>query len=158
MRDSAVGVLSRALPGAIPPRRRGTLGLFVPWSREWGPRQGLALSSFGIQRRQSVAAMSESRIERVQRLFLSALEFPEDERETWLVEQCGDDVSLLKEVLTLLQHDEPSKDPLENPLHEAIADAGDLEKLDAEPDETCASDAVHAKALHVRYPHCHNPD
>ncbi len=101
--------------------------------------------------------MGESRIERVQRLFLSALEFPEDEREKWLADQCRDDVSLLEEVLTLLQHDEPSKDPLENPLHEAIADARSLEKLDADPDETHASDDVLARALHVRCPHCHNP-
>ena len=100
--------------------------------------------------------MSESRIERIQRLFLSALEFPEDQRERWLAEQCGEDVALLEEVLTLLQHDEPSKDPLENPRHEAIADAGPLEKLDAVPEQTCACDD-RAKALHVRCPHSHNP-
>ncbi len=61
--------------------------------------------------------MLPSRIDRIQRLFLEALERPEAVRDAWLAEQCGTDAELLEEIQTLLEHDERSKDPLESPLH-----------------------------------------
>jgi serine/threonine protein kinase len=64
--------------------------------------------------------MGEEQFDRVQYLFLTALELPEDQRELWLIQQCGDDQALLQEVRTLLIHDSPADDPLEHPLEQAI--------------------------------------
>ena len=49
-------------------------------------------------------------------LFLAALDIPKDQRDAWLIEQCGEDKQLLAEVRSLLQHDELAKDPLERGL------------------------------------------
>ncbi|MEQ8788438.1 MAG: serine/threonine-protein kinase [Pirellulaceae bacterium] len=66
--------------------------------------------------------MTDLRTGRLQELFLAALEVPEDERESWLVKECGSESALLESVLSLLGHAEPSRDPLEQELDEAIAD------------------------------------
>ncbi|MFK7777167.1 MAG: protein kinase, partial [Gimesia sp.] len=66
--------------------------------------------------------MDKSGLNRLQELFLAALEQPENERSVWLAEQCGDDQDLLKNVQSLLNHDEPMNDPLEKGLNEAIVD------------------------------------
>ncbi len=80
----------------------------------------------------------------VQKLFLSALEIPEDQRDAWLTEQCGEDKQLLAEVRSLLQHDALTKDPLEQGLHPTVFSGAGLEHRDQ-------------AGLHVRCPHCHNP-
>lgn len=64
--------------------------------------------------------MGEEQFDRVQQLFLTALELPAEQRESWLHQQCGDDQALLEEILSLLKHDSPSVDPLEKPLNRAI--------------------------------------
>lgn len=66
--------------------------------------------------------MSEGAADRIQQLFLAALEMPEEERAAWLAEQCGDDQDLLSNVRSLLDHDEPDNDPLEKGINEAIVD------------------------------------
>ncbi len=43
-----------------------------------------------------------------------------EQRDAWLVEQCGDDDELLREVPSLLEHDNPDDDPLEKRLDEAL--------------------------------------
>ncbi|MDF1843525.1 MAG: DrmB family protein [Rubripirellula sp.] len=103
--------------------------------------------------------MSESRINRIQRLFLEALEHPAEERYTWLAEQCGTDAELLREIQTLLEHDELSRDPLERPLNEAIGDVGPLAESGSDPrvTETVGAPKTKTKALRVRCPHCQNP-
>ena len=60
--------------------------------------------------------MSEEKFDRVQQLFLTALERPSAERAVWLREQCGSDLALLEEVRSLLRYDNPADDPLEAPL------------------------------------------
>ena len=66
--------------------------------------------------------MGEDQFDRVQQLFLTALEMPADRRQAWLHEQCSDDLALLEEVRSLLKHDSPANDPLEDPLDFAICD------------------------------------
>ncbi len=66
--------------------------------------------------------MSEPDNNRIQKLFLAALELPVDQRDAWLAEQCGDDANLLSEVRALLEHDSPDDDPLEKGLDEALED------------------------------------
>ena len=51
-----------------------------------------------------------SRFERVQELVLGATEQPPDTRRAWLVDACGDDADLLREVESLLAHAD-SEDP-----------------------------------------------
>ena len=68
--------------------------------------------------------MSQPDSQRVQELFIAALELPSDERDTWLVHQCGPDTNLLNEVRSLLAHDDPVADPLEAGLADTqMADA-----------------------------------
>ena len=57
---------------------------------------------------------------RIQELFLAALDRPAQERDAWLAEQCGDDKELFSNVRALLEHDNPSDDPLEKNLAEAL--------------------------------------
>ena len=71
--------------------------------------------------------MNSDSDQRVQELFLQALDIDSGHRAAWLAEQCGDDQELLKEVNSLLQHDNPSSDPLERGLN--ISDA----PVDANP-------------------------
>ena len=42
--------------------------------------------------------MNEAKFDRIQRLFLAALEQPEEQRESWLAHECGDDRELFREV------------------------------------------------------------
>ncbi len=62
------------------------------------------------------------RPDRVQHLFLMALELPRSERDDWLLQQCGNDSSMLEEVRSLLAHDACGDDPLEKGLDEALVD------------------------------------
>jgi|GEM_PF-2308628 len=64
--------------------------------------------------------MTEAENHRLQELFLAALEVPGEQREAWLIEQCGDDAQLLADVHALLDHDEPTHDPLEQGLDAAL--------------------------------------
>ncbi len=66
--------------------------------------------------------MTDNGENRIQQLFLAALERPSSERDAWLVEQCGQDASLLAEVRSLLEHDTPVDDPLEQGLDRAWPD------------------------------------
>lgn len=66
--------------------------------------------------------MGKEQIDRIQHLFHAALEFPEERRELWLRQQCGDDQLLLDEIHSLLKHDSPAVDPLEDRIDHAIAD------------------------------------
>ncbi len=66
--------------------------------------------------------MNNSGSNRIQELFLAALEIDESQRSAWLAEQCGADQDLLKNVQSLLKHDEPDNDPLEQGLNGAIVD------------------------------------
>tara|TARA_R110002111_G_scaffold260623_1_gene332139 strand:+ start:46823 stop:49360 length:2538 start_codon:yes stop_codon:yes gene_type:complete len=73
--------------------------------------------------------MSDSHAEKVQQVFLSALEVPVEKRDTWLVNECGSNEVLLAEVQSLLNHAAPSVDLLEQNLDEVIADIPHLEDL-----------------------------
>lgn len=66
--------------------------------------------------------MGEKKDDRIQSLFLTALEMPEEQRESWLTTQCGDDQALLREICSLLIHDSPSVDPLEKRLDQVFVD------------------------------------
>lgn len=67
--------------------------------------------------------MSNENTNRVQELFVAALEFPTDEeREIWLTEQCGHDQAMLEEVLSLLEYDSLDHNPLEGGLKDFLAD------------------------------------
>lgn len=101
--------------------------------------------------------MRQSRIVRVQHLFLEALEQPDEDRQSWLADQCGTDAELLGEIRTLLEQDDRSKDPLESPLHEAIADAAPIGTRRSNPPVIHADELQNPRGLHVRCPHCHNP-
>ncbi len=65
--------------------------------------------------------MSNGSSQRVQELFLAALELPDEQRDPWLVDQCGADSALLDEVRSLIRHDSPDDDPLEQQFDEAFA-------------------------------------
>ncbi len=64
--------------------------------------------------------MRDDHNQRIQELFLAALELPAEQREAWLAGQCGADDELLREVRSLLEHDNPDDDPLEKRLDEAL--------------------------------------
>ena len=64
--------------------------------------------------------MGEEQFDRVKHLFLTALELPDEQRELWLRYQCGGDSELFREIRSLLKHDSPSNDPLENSLDREI--------------------------------------
>lgn len=66
--------------------------------------------------------MSESQIDRIQRLFHQALDQPEDVQASWLRSRCGADENLLQEVRSLLEHGSPHDDPLEGPRDQTLAD------------------------------------
>lgn len=66
--------------------------------------------------------MSESGENRVQQIFLAALNMPKEQREAWLVDACGDDKKLLNDVQSLLEHDAPENDILEKGLNGAMPD------------------------------------
>ena len=61
---------------------------------------------------------------RVQEMFLEALQQSDEDRDAWLVDQCGDDAELLAEVRSLLDHDGPDDDLLEQPIDVAIGGIG----------------------------------
>lgn len=100
--------------------------------------------------------MADEQYDQVQHLFLKALELPEERRESWLVEQCGDDQALLDEVRTLLTHDSRADDPLEKPLEKVIADVDAFAKHELE-EEARRYGHAGATAFHIRCPHCQNP-
>lgn len=66
--------------------------------------------------------MAKSRSQKIQQVFLAALEVSEEERDAWLRKECDADNELLAEVQSLLEHAEPSLDLLEQNLDEVIAD------------------------------------
>lgn len=64
--------------------------------------------------------------DRIQSLFLGALNVAADEREVWLIEQCGNQPDVLKELRALLEHANPSADPLEQGLNPDIGPMADV--------------------------------
>ena len=64
--------------------------------------------------------MSSHNDPRIQKLFLAALEMSADQRDGWLVEQCGDDHELLTDIRELFAHDDITDDPLEKGLKDAL--------------------------------------
>ena len=78
--------------------------------------------------------MGDSQFDRVQHLFMTALELPAEQRESWLDQRCGDDQALLEEIRSLLKHDSPRDDPLEKQLDEVIADVDGFAKHELEGD------------------------
>mgnify|MGYP003113058087 FL=1 len=70
--------------------------------------------------------MSDSHAEKVQQVFLSALEVPAEKRDAWLRNECGTNESLWAEVRSLLEHANPSVDLLEQNLDEVIPDIPQL--------------------------------
>lgn len=95
-------------------------------------RQRMSLRRDGDRSGRFKDAMSEEQFDRVQHLFLTALELAEEQRASWLIEQCGDDQALLHEVRSLLEHDSPAADPLEKPLDQVIRDV-DRTMLGSDP-------------------------
>ena len=79
--------------------------------------------------------MADSRAQLIQKIFLAALDVPPGERDAWLGRKCKADDALIAEVRSLLDHAEPTQDPLEKDLDQAIADIPRLDKL-GEVDET----------------------
>ena len=88
--------------------------------------------------------MSESEMNRVEQLFLAAMEIPEEYRREWLVEKCAGDRALFDEVFSLLTHDAPMRDPTKESLGTDGPSPASLSKY-AE------------RALQIRCPHCSNP-
>ena len=91
--------------------------------------------------------MGEEQFDRVQRLFLGTLELSEDRREWWLLQQCGDDRGLLEEVRTLLDHDSPGNDPLEDPIDQVIADVSGIAKRELGEPKANPVDRTNESAL-----------
>ena len=79
--------------------------------------------------------MADSRAQLIQKIFLAALDVPPGERDAWLGRKCKADDALIAEVRSLLDHAEPTQDPLEKDLDQAIADIPRLDEL-GEVDET----------------------
>ncbi|MEQ9068172.1 MAG: hypothetical protein RLO18_15670, partial [Gimesia chilikensis] len=79
--------------------------------------------------------MSNSHAAKVQQTFLAALEVDDEQRDAWLVQECGSDEALLTEVRSLLNHADPSVDLLEQKLDEVVADIPHLDE-EAEPAAT----------------------
>ena len=50
---------------------------------------------------------------RIQELFHQALEIPDDERDNWLLQRCGGDTLLWREVASLLAADESQADRID---------------------------------------------
>ena len=65
--------------------------------------------------------MDPERWQRVEELYHAALERPESQRSVFLQEACGGDESLLREVASLVAHDQPAKDFIESGPLEAMA-------------------------------------
>ncbi|MEM6692632.1 MAG: serine/threonine-protein kinase, partial [Planctomycetota bacterium] len=63
--------------------------------------------------------MSERTNNRARQLFAEARERPEQEREAWLTEQCGEDPALRQQVDWLLRHNDPTVGTY-NPGHKAL--------------------------------------
>ncbi|WP_417387443.1 serine/threonine protein kinase [Gimesia sp.] len=72
--------------------------------------------------------MSDSHAERVQQVFLSALEIPSEKRDEWLANECGSNIVLLAEVQSLLKHADPSVDLLEQNLDEVVSNLPHLDE------------------------------
>lgn len=90
--------------------------------------------------------MSETREDRLIRLFLAARGLSVGEREPFIVREAADDASLAAEVLSLLRHDSPTEDHIA--LH-ARAAAVDLARSDSEGlaaalggESPCSGDAL----------------
>lgn len=66
--------------------------------------------------------MKDSRLDRIQSVFLAALEVPSDTRIEWLKKECVSDPALYSAVVKLLAHDLGTNDPLEQPLAKALGD------------------------------------
>ena len=81
---------------------------------------------------------------RVQQLFLAAMEIPEKDRREWLVEKCAGDRSLFDEVFSLLTHDAPMRDLTKESL---VTDGPSPASLSKNAE----------RALRIRCPHCSNP-
>lgn len=77
--------------------------------------------------------MTNSRAQQIQQLFLAALEVRKEELDAWLRRKCESDEALIAEVRSLLDHAEPSLDPLEQNLDEVIAE---IPRLDGEDERT----------------------
>ncbi len=75
--------------------------------------------------------MTDSRALKIQQVFLAALDIRPEKLDAWLRRECGSDSALITEVRSLLDHAEPSLDPLEQNLDEVIAD---IPRLDGDDD------------------------
>ena len=60
--------------------------------------------------------MENNDSQRIQELFLQALDLPADERRSWLSQECAGDEKMIEEVMALVGHDKPENDPLEKGL------------------------------------------
>ncbi|QDT43493.1 Serine/threonine-protein kinase PknD [Gimesia alba] len=74
------------------------------------------------------------RAHRLEELFEAVLDRPNDERDKFLAEACGDDTSLRDEVLTLVRHHEASNqegffEPLQDGVGDDVAEGSDRYKL-----------------------------
>lgn len=65
--------------------------------------------------------MSQNKDRRTKELFLATLDRPPEERDEWLIQQCGKDEKTLREIRLLLEHDNPNNDPLEQGIDKALA-------------------------------------
>ncbi|MBA2116156.1 serine/threonine protein kinase [Bremerella alba] len=65
---------------------------------------------------------TDPNLERLQQIFLAAMEIPEQQRDRWLEKECGTDATLLQNVRSLLGHANANNDPLEQSPDKAIAD------------------------------------
>ena len=77
--------------------------------------------------------MRDARKAKAEALFQAALDLPEDERPSYLGRECGDDVALLRNVESLLQHfDEASDSFLSTPIR---SDYTDIDPDDVMPEQ-----------------------
>ena len=58
--------------------------------------------------------------DRLQQVFSQVVALPKNKREDWLTRECKNDIQLLQRVQTLLDHDSPNEDPLEDGLTNAL--------------------------------------
>lgn len=89
--------------------------------------------------------MGDDSSQRIQELFLGALDVAPQERKSWLIQNCDGDEQLFNEVMTLLSHDNPSHDPLER-------------GLDLNPDSSRHLDASKPKGDTATQPERNNGD
>ncbi len=92
-------------------------------------------------------ASAEDRLDRVRSLFLQAIEKPDEQRDAWLAERCGDDAQLRDIVQSLLQHDHSGPDRLAEGVQALLQDS---DAPDTAGDSSLANERFDIVRFHQR--------